>query len=65
MIISGNKFLLLTFHRLPSNLSSSTVPVNVNLAYSFNLKLSYKNVLKFALRGNCFFNLFTEVQIWN
>ena len=35
--------------------------------HSFNLKLkplSCKKMLKFVLRGNCYFDLFAEVEIW-
>ena len=50
-----------------SNLISLTILVTVSSFTQFNLKLeqlSCKKVLKFALLGNCFSDLLTEVQIW-
>ena len=50
-----------------SNLISLTILVTVSSSTQFNLELeqlSSKKVLKFALLGNCFSDLLTEVQIW-
>ena len=54
-------------HFLASNLNSLTMLVTLRPFTSFNLKLeqsSCKKVLKFALLGNCFSDLLTEVKIW-
>ena len=34
------------------------------IRYDMNMAISLKKVLKFALLGDCFSNLFTEVEIW-
>ena len=50
----------------PSNLISLTILVTVRPFTQFILKLeqlSRKKVLKFSLLGNCFSDLFTEVEI--
>ena len=50
----------------PSNLISLTILVTLR-PFTFNQKLeqlSSEKVLKFALLGNCFSELFTEVEIW-
>ena len=51
----------------PSNIISLTFLVTVRILTLFNLKLeqlSGKKVVKLALLGNYFSNLFTEVEIW-
>ena len=73
MTVSGNLFPILTppdpfklsfFDN--SNLVSLTVLLTLRPFTLFNLKLeqlSCKKALKIALLGNCFFDLFTEVEI--
>ena len=52
----------------PSNLISLTVLVTLKLFAQFKHKIrailaSCKKLLNFTLLGNCFFDLFTEVEI--
>ena len=64
--VSGNNFLLLTCPD-PFKLDFFDNFGNSKAFHSFNLKLeqlSCKKVLNFALLGNCFSDLFTEVEIW-
>ena len=51
----------------PSNLISFMILVTLRPFTHLNLKLeqlSCKKVLKFAFFNNCFFDLFTDVEIW-
>ena len=61
-------FFVSNLPQTPLNLISLNILVTLKgLSHSFNLKLeqsSGKNVLKFALLGKCFFDLFNEVEIW-
>ena len=60
-------FFYFNSSQTPFNLVSLTIFVTLGLSRYFNLKLeqlSDKKVLKFALLGNCFSDLLTEVEIW-
>ena len=48
----------------PSNLIFLTFLVALRTFALFEPKISGKKVLKFVLLGNCFPDLFTEVEIW-
>ena len=50
--------------QIPSNLISLKIFGNSKYFHLKLEQLSCKNVLKIALRVNCFYDLFTEVEIW-
>ena len=67
MIVSENAFLVVTRPRPLQNLIPLTLFVTLRPCTLFGHKIraiKLQKRAKFALLGNCFFDLFTEVEIW-